>query len=148
MLSVILLALTAVSQVQATHRYVPVDHPKPGLLCYAETDAFTELIPIAADYLAEIDLQKSLISNDVQGVRELTDEHRVYWIKRETPIKLLAANPGSADTKPAYEIRILEGRRKDEKGWIFAGWARERKPASQSSQSKVRPRTRKAGVGQ
>ncbi|HNQ79119.1 MAG TPA: hypothetical protein PKJ37_10550 [Acidobacteriota bacterium] len=75
--------------------------------------AQTTLVAVDKKVLSE--LTRTLSSHDETGYYELLLSGKVYEVDNNTSVLILQTQYG------AYEVRILEGERKNEKGWVFDG---------------------------
>lgn len=119
------------------YRYVPVRTVEPGSTLYAYWENGPN-VPIATDLFAHLDLQKSILATDQKGIDELKAAGRLANVPVGTAVKVLRYDKGLVAGVPSYEVRILEGRHADRKGWVVSTWARARVAAPETPKEKAR----------
>ncbi len=96
----------------------------PGVIVYIcpvsrETD-----VPVAADFFAKLEFMKAGHTHDQTGINELYSADRVFAVPVGTAVRVLQFDRFAQDfmdgawESPSYEVRILEGKYKDRKGWV------------------------------
>jgi hypothetical protein len=104
---------------------MPVPQVEPGSTLYAYWNGGPR-VPIATDLFAFLDLQKAILATDQKGIEELEQAGRLFAVPIGTPVKVLEYHDGTVSKVPACEVRVLEGKRQDQKGWTVVTWLRGR----------------------
>lgn len=121
----VLLALALAAQTGDGYRYLPVPPVAPGSTLYAYREGGPN-VPVAADVFAYRDLQKAILAGDQKGIEELEKANRLFAVPVGTAVKVLQYDDGILVKVPSYEVRVLDGNRKDRKGWVAATWVARR----------------------
>jgi hypothetical protein len=121
----LVLALVAGGDDQVTYRYVPVPRVRPGSTLYTYAEG-QPVVGIATDLSANLEFQKSFNAGDQKGIDELRDNGRLLIVPPGTAVKIREYYDGALTYLPSYEVRVLDGKYKDKKGWVMVPWVRAR----------------------
>jgi hypothetical protein len=142
----VVLVLALAGQEGPRYRYEVTLPVPPGTILYAHWSAQRD-VSVAADVAAFGDLMRTFSAKDGAGLIELEDAGRVFGVPIGTPLRVLRYVEQTAPKEPAYEVRVVEGKHRDRKGWISVVFAKKRTAEGDTSKeqpkAKARPKRRR-----
>ncbi len=104
-------------------RYELSLHAEPGTILYTQTSERVWIVPNLFDFRKLI---RVIQASDPLSIEEMENSGDVLAVPNGIPVRVLQSMDEDVTGAASYEVRILDGKYKDKKGWVARAFVAER----------------------